>query len=43
MRFTGEIQSVTKDFQSDKFIVSFFMNESLPVDEVKCGSEEVEK
>lgn len=34
MRFTGEIQSVTKDFQSDKFIVSFFMNESLPVDEV---------
>lgn len=34
MRFTGEIQSVTKDFKSDKFIVSFFINESLPVDEV---------
>lgn len=34
MRFTGEIQSVTKDWQSDKFIVSFSMNESLPVDEV---------
>ncbi len=34
MRFTGEIQSVTKDFKTDKFIVSFSMNESLPVDEV---------
>ena len=34
MRFTGEIQSVTKDFKTDKFIVSFLMNESLPVDEV---------
>lgn len=34
MRFTGEIQSVTKDWQSNKFIVSFSMDESLPVDEV---------
>lgn len=34
MRFTGEIQSVTKDWNTDKFIVSFLMNESLPVDEV---------
>lgn len=34
MKFTGEIQSITKDWQKDKFIVSFTMNESLPVDEV---------
>lgn len=34
MKFTGEIQGVTKDFKTDKFIVSFLMNESLPVDEV---------
>lgn len=34
MRFTGEIQSVTKDFKTDKFIVSFLMNESLPADEI---------
>jgi hypothetical protein len=34
MRFTGEIQSITKDWNTNKFIVSFSMNESLPVDEV---------
>ena len=34
MKFTGEIQGVTKDFKTDKFIVAFLMNESLPVDEV---------
>ena len=34
MKFTGEIQSITKDWETDKFIVSFTMNEALPVDEV---------
>ena len=34
MIFTGEIQSITKDYKTDKFIVSFTMNESLPVDDV---------
>ena len=34
MKFTGEIQSITKDWNTDKFIVSLTMNESLPVDEV---------
>lgn len=33
MRFTGEIQGITKDWQSDKFIVSFSMNEK-PTDEI---------
>ena len=34
MKFTGEIQSITKDWNTDKFIVSLTMNESLPIDEV---------
>lgn len=34
MKFTGQIQGITKDFKTEKFIVSFTMNESLPVDEV---------
>lgn len=34
MKFTGEIQGIQRDWQSDKFIVSLTMNESLPVDEV---------
>jgi hypothetical protein len=34
VKFTGEIQSVTKDWKSKKFIVSFLMNEALPTDEV---------
>lgn len=34
MRFTGQIQSITKNWENDKFIVSLTMNESLPVDEV---------
>lgn len=34
MRFSGEIKSITKDWQSNKFIVSFTMNEALPIDEV---------
>lgn len=34
MNFTGEIQSITKDWKTNKFVISFTMNESLPVDEV---------
>lgn len=34
MKFTGEIKEITRDWQTDKFIISLTMNESLPVDEV---------
>ena len=36
MKFTGEIQGITRDWQSDRFIVSLAINEALPVDEINA-------